>query len=259
MRKFAFATLAFALVATSATYAAQDAQPDGAGVVRYAHPGTTPTLACAPLEVCTVMLQNGESILNVATGDSVRWIVAEAASGPGGSTPLVLVKPKEFHLHTNLVVTTTKHVYYVALVSSDAWHNGRIGFFYPAEEAEALAAATRANLDAERLRLDEAKSALPNAPPERLDRAYRITGKTRFTPQSVYSDGVHTYVEFAPLPTDLPILIAVAPDGSDQILNYRLLGNTYVVDGVPAGIDLILNAGTGRRGRGESRVIIRHT
>lgn len=257
MRAVALAAATFLALAACPALA-DEARTDAAGVVRYPYPGATPTLACAPLEVCTVMLQSGESVLNVATGDSARWIIATASSGPGGGTPIVLIKPKEARLRTNLVVTTTGHVYYVNLVSGTSWHNSRIAFYYPAEDAAALSVATRAAMDAERARLADQESALPRLPPDRLDRNYRISGTTRFTPHSVYSDGVHTYVEFAPLPSDLPVLVAVQPDGSDQIVNYRLLGSTFVVDGLPSGIDLVLNAGTGRRDRGEQRVQIRH-
>jgi type IV secretion system protein VirB9 len=222
------------------------------GIVRYQFPGPAPTLACAPLTVCTIALQNGESVSGLATGDSERWIIATSPSGPGGTTPLVLVKPKEDALRTNLVIATTAHVYYVDLVSSTRWTNSKIAFYYPSEEVAAQNAA-----DAKR-----AADAVLNAPPVAPDNAddkYTIRGANQILPQRVYNDGVHTYVHYDALPTDLPILVAIAPDGSNQIVNYRLLENTFIVDGVPAGIDLVLNAGTGKHGRGELRVAIRHT
>ena len=68
--------------------------PDGS--TRYVF-GTNiePLLTCRPLFVCDVTLQAGERILNIAIGDSVRWIVATAQSGPGGETPHIFLKPTE--------------------------------------------------------------------------------------------------------------------------------------------------------------------
>ena len=92
--------------------------PDG--VLRYPlGERTPPTLRCKPLFVCDLVLEPGESIVNVAVGDSVRWLIAPASSGATDSaTPHVLVKPTEAGLHTNLIVTTSRRTYYLALVSS---------------------------------------------------------------------------------------------------------------------------------------------
>ncbi len=228
------------------------------GTLQYAFPGAPPNLACAPLTVCTISLQAGESVSSIATGDSARWIISSAPSGPDGATPLVFIKPKEPNLRTNLVIATTRHLYYVNLVASNAWTNPRIGFYYPAEEEAAQAARTQEALEAEARRQAEAQTQLPAVTPDKLDFAYRASGPKPMLPQRIYNDGVHTYVEFDKLPTDLPVLIALAPDGANQIVNYRVTGSAYIVDGVPPGLELISNAGTGKHGSGERRVEIHH-
>jgi len=259
MKKRLFLAAAFVTAAHAAfaplPAAAQgtDAKVGDDGVVRYRFPGAAPTLACAPLTVCTIVLQNGESVSGLATGDSERWIIATSPSGPGGSTPLVLVKPKADSLQTNLVIATTAHVYYVALVSTQRWSNSRIGFTYPDEELAARNAAEAKRAEAATL------DAPPTPAPESFDGAYTIRGAKQILPQQAYNDGTHTYVRYDKLPSDLPILVAVTGDGTNQIVNYRLLDHTFIVDGVPPGLDLILNAGTGKHGRGELRVAIRHT
>jgi hypothetical protein len=83
-------------------------------------------------------------------------------------------------------------------------------------------------------------------------------GDSGFLPFRVYADSVHTFIEYAKLPTDLPVLFAVSTDGNDQIVNYRLKDTIFIIDGTPPAIDLVLNAGTGRGGHGERRVHIRH-
>ena len=250
------AAFAFARPSGAQAAAATRTAPDG--TLQYAFPGRPPQLTCAPLTVCTVTLQAGESITSIATGDSARWIISGAPSGPDGATPLVLIKPKESDLHTNLVIATTRHLYYVNLISSNAWSNPRIAFFYPSEEEAALAARTQAALEAQARRQAEQQAQLPVVTPDKLDTRYRITGPKPLLPQRVYNDGVHTYVEFDKFPSDLPVLVALAPDGANQIVNYRVQDSVYVVDGVPSGLELISNAGTGRHGSGERRVEIHH-
>ena len=224
------------------------------GVLRYPFPGREPTLTCRPLFVCDIALQPGESLLNIGTGDTVRWVIAAAQSGPSGNTPHVFVKPTETNLQTNLIVTTTKHVYYVRLLSAGVALNPRIGFYYPDEEAQAAAERER-----EAQRIQAARSAdLPAVPPDKLDTAYQTSGERSLYPDRVYNDGLHTYLEYRTLPSDLPIVVGVALDGTNQLVNYRLKNTTFIVDGTPSGVDLVLNAGTGRHGRGERRCYVRH-
>lgn len=225
------------------------------GVLRFPYGGRTePTLTCRPLYVCDVVLQPGESILNIGTGDTVRWVIAAAQSGPSGNTPHVFVKPTETSLETNMVVTTTKHVYYLRLLSGTAAPNPRIGFYYPEEDAQKEVDRQR---DAQRLVADKSLD-LPVVPPEQLDTNYRTAGERTLLPTRIYNDGLHTFLEYTTLPNDLPVLYAVAPDGSNQIVNFRLSNLTFVVDGTPSGIDLVLNAGTGKHGHGERRAFVRH-
>jgi hypothetical protein len=41
-------------------------------------------------------------------------------------------------------------------------------------------------------------------------------------------------------------------------VNFRLRESKFIIDGTPSGVDLVLNAGTGKHGHGERRVYIRH-
>jgi type IV secretion system protein TrbG len=222
--------------------------PDGS--LRYPYGRMQPTLTCRPLYICDIGLQAGETLLDLAIGDSVRWIIASAQSGPNGNTPHVFVKPTQLDLDTNLVITTTRRVYYFRLLSSSYTANPRIGFYYPDDEA------ANALIDAQRRHQNNIH--LPLLPASQLDYNYKIQGDKFLLPQRVYNDGVHTFIEFSSLPMDLPVLFAVAPDGSNQMVNFRLRKNTFIVDGIPSGIDLVLNAGTGKKGRGERHVFIRH-
>ncbi len=227
--------------------------PDGS--IRYPFGGKSePLLTCRPLFVCDIALQPGETVLNLAIGDSLRWVIAAAQSGPGGSTPHVLVKPTELNLATNLIVTTTKRVYYLRLASAPEASQPRLSYSYPDDESNAAAA----RLALARARAEDKATEIPSLPPDQLDYNYRVSGATEIMPKKVYNDGVHSFIEYAALPTDLPVVYGVAPDGANQIVNYRLKDLTFIVDGIPSGFDLVLNAGTGKHGRGERRTYIRH-
>jgi P-type conjugative transfer protein TrbG len=228
-------------------------EPDGS--LQYVFGSSTePLITCQPLFVCDITLESGESVLNIAIGDSVRWVLASAQSGPGGTTPHILVKPTQQGLATNLVITTSKRTYYLRLASANFSSSSHISFSYPDD----VAAAAQAQAAAEKQREEDKTTALPLLPPDQLDYNYRIVGAKEILPERVYNDGVHTFVEYAALPTDLPVVYGVAPDGSDQIVNFRLHGTTFIIDGIPSGVDLVLNGGTGKHDRGERRVSIRH-
>ncbi|HVR10651.1 MAG TPA: TrbG/VirB9 family P-type conjugative transfer protein, partial [Thermoanaerobaculia bacterium] len=76
-----------------------------------------PVLPCAPLRACAIELESGELVLATSLGDSERWLLQAAAAGPGGRTPLLVVKPTACDLSTNLVIATDRRIYELALDS----------------------------------------------------------------------------------------------------------------------------------------------
>ena len=100
-----------------------------------------PTVITAPFHVSIVELEPGETITGPpAIGDSVRWEIAPGTSGTGPlAQPLVIVKPHDAGLDTNLVIMTNKRTYYLRLVSRENDYIARIGFSYKEDEDRALA------------------------------------------------------------------------------------------------------------------------
>jgi type IV secretion system protein VirB9 len=234
-----FAFLAYVLVPVVAG-AGPIAGPDG--VLRYPFgERTPPTLRCKPLFVCDLVLEPGETIVNVAVGDSVRWLIAPASSGGNDSaTPHVLVKPTEAGLRTNLIVTTNRRTYYLTLVSSYNNPMLRIGFLYPQDPQQAFATAAVGR----GIRPD---TALANTAIDKLDFNYRMSGDRDLQPMRVFNDGTHTYLQMPQSMREVPVLFAVGSDGSDTLANYRFTGQYYVVDGVPAGVALVEGSGKHQR------------
>ena len=214
------------------------------GVLRFPYgERNPPTLHCAPLFVCDVVLEPGETIVNVAVGDSIRWLIAPASSGPNANvTSHVLIKPTEADLHTNLVVTTNKRTYYLTLASRKQDPMLRIGFTYP-QDVQQVFGMARSPRD----RGAQPTAQLPEVNIDKLDFAYHMTGERSIQPTHVFNDGAHTYLQMPAAMNNLPVLFAQAPDGGDEMVNYRLVGQYYMVDGVPDRLTLVDGSGKKQR------------
>jgi type IV secretion system protein VirB9 len=72
--------------------------PDGKVLFAFGH--SQPTVVCAPLQVCDIEFEAGEIVKDVNLGDTVRWKIAPATSGPSGpgEIPHLIVKPNSVNL-----------------------------------------------------------------------------------------------------------------------------------------------------------------
>jgi type IV secretion system protein TrbG len=76
-------------------------------------------LYAAPEQVTDIALQAGETLVSVAAGDTVRWIVGDTTSGSGAAKRThILIKPSAPGLKTNLVISTDRRIYHLALEST---------------------------------------------------------------------------------------------------------------------------------------------
>src|SRR5215472_2738972 len=108
-----------------------------------------PIVDCAPLRTTDIQLQPGETITDVAMGDTERWMATPASSGdPRNAVPHLAVKPQSPGIETNLTIYTTKHIYHV-LLRSRGRAMQEVEFYYPQEllaaiqDADAAAAKTK--------------------------------------------------------------------------------------------------------------------
>lgn len=191
-------------------------------------PGRVYPVRTAPLRVTTLTLGPGETLVAKAAGDTVRWQIGETTSGEGAARRVhVLVKPLQRGLDTNLVLTTSRRVYLVDLTSGTtdrfnvavAWDGGAL------EAGAPVPPAAMPGPD---------PVAVPRGP---LDARYRIEPRgrrARWTPRSVFNDGLRTFIAFdADLQIDeAPALFVIAPDGEAQMVNYRQAGGLFIVDRV---------------------------
>ena len=191
-----------------------------------------PVVTCARLRACIIELQSGEIVLSRIAGDLERWEIAPAPSGPDGRTTLVVVKPRDCDLTTNLVLATDRRIYDLTLDSppcrgsasrettnpQDAYVR-HVRFYYPDETV--------------------AKWVKPESPRvaddlTQLNFGYDVRRDNQFPwqPAQVFDDGAHVYIKLpdAARHAEAPALFVLASDGSRTLLNYNLVGDTYVTD-----------------------------
>ena len=218
--------------------------PGSDGRVVYLFGQGSPVVVCAPLRVCAVELEAGEHLeSSPQIGDSRRWEITPVLSGTGlEERPVLIVKPVEAGLETDLIVPTDRRTYVVRLVSDATRFVSRVSFQYPDEE-QAKWAAFQARQDAAK-RDGEALAELQKAKDKEAgvilmaDDAinnlyfdYKLKGDAAYLPERVLDDGVHTYLIY---PNDgrfreMPTLLMVV-HGKTELVNFRVNGSRYVVD-----------------------------
>jgi type IV secretion system protein VirB9 len=193
-------------------------------------------LYTAPERVSDVALQPGEKLIAVSAGDTVRWIIGDTTSGAGDEARVhVLVKPFAPGLATNMVVTTDRRAYHVALESTDATAMAAISWTYPQDRLLVL---QRQNVKAEAARPIADNVALTS-----LRFRYAISGDSPpWRPVRAWDDGNKVYIEFPGRldQGEAPPLFVVGPLGDSQLVNYRVSGNHYIVDRLFAAAELRL-------------------
>lgn len=194
-------------------------------------PGGLYQVYAAVGQVTDIVLQEGEALSDtgaVAAGDTVRWVIGEAASGSGASRRThILVKPTDPGLRTNLVINTSKRTYHVELRSTPATYMASVGWSYPQDELIAV----RAQHDAAAAVADTRVQA--GIDPARLNFTYRLTGANPpWKPVQVFDDGAKTYLLFPETiaQSELPPLFLIGEKRQAELVNYRVSGRYIVVD-----------------------------
>lgn len=208
--------------------------------VAYPYGHSQPTLTCVPLRACVIELEAGEVVLGLVAGDTERWIIGLAFAGRGGDTPLVVVKPTDFDLTTNLLVSTDRRIYELTLDAPPARRRSRtsqnpqevytrrIRFYYPDDmirtfeaEAEAQRVAAVAQADADRL-------AIPMGEAFRLENLnfnYDVRRSDGFPleVEQVFDDGAHTYIKLPESAAHEAAPVLFVLDGGERaLLNYAV-------------------------------------
>lgn len=216
------------------------------GKVVYVYGATLPTIVCSPFVASDLELQAGELVNDVIVGDSARWVITAGRSGPVGqeSTHLV-IKPVDVGLMTTMVVMTDRRTYHLKLVSKPEDYTPYVGFLYPADQQQAL--------QRQLARQDRKKTwqtaEINNREVDlaRLDFGYSVKGAAVWRPKQVYNDGRQTVIQFPHTvsQSEMPVLL-VEKAGETAIVNYRVRGNSLVIDEVFQKAVLLAGVGIGQ-------------
>ncbi len=261
-----------------------DMRKSESGGVEFVFGGAIPTVICSPLRLCDIALERGELVKDLFVGDG-RWKIQPAVSGvPPNHQVHAIIKPGDVGLETSLMIVTDRRVYNLNLKSSGDNYMPSISFDYPdsqtkkawdsfveEQDEEALrvslvkAARLQENIDKQAAAYAAAAAAAPENQPQVTPRlgvdiddlnfSYDLRGDFSWKPTRVFDDGIHTYVDLpnSALSGDVPVLLVTASEGN-EIVNYRLKNNRYIVDGLVSKMTLLRGVG----GRQQRVVIYRN-
>ena len=248
--------LALQALAASDQSMAADPQVDQTSYgVSYLYGIGQPELVCASLRVCEIALEPGETLLpaGVHMGDSTRWAVTPMLSA--NRRTILVVKPTDHGLTTNMTIHTDRRSYAVLLRSTEDQFIPRISWRYPqsAQSPHVDAALISGRVHENNSWVDyhadvaafQAQDNVANTIAEpaveqasvrldELDHNYRVEPCRRcdrFAPRSVYNDGRSTYLVLpAGYNGDLPTFALL--DGPGGVVNQRWNNGTLQVETV---------------------------
>ena len=189
-----------------------------------------PVLSCTVLRACLVELESGEALISLITGDDQRWLIDHTATGSGGKTPLISVKPIDYNITTNLIISTDRRIYHITLDSPPRTTRGRqynplghytrhIRFYYPRKQA-------RLPL------LDQETTPVPGLTLESIHHRYSWKRDKGFPwePSVVFDDGERVFIR---LPDEAfaleQPLLSIGAKGQERVGEYLVRDGYYIV------------------------------
>ncbi|MDX2275441.1 MAG: TrbG/VirB9 family P-type conjugative transfer protein [Hyphomonadaceae bacterium] len=195
----------------------QDGFAQARHVYRY-QPGALYEVYANPNYVSTILLEPGETLADIAAGDTSRWMVTQAeGESESDARTIVLVKPNTAGIRTNIVLITDRRTYLIeAVAQTGLAYSAQIAWSYPDDNVSGAA-----------------------APLDNVNLNYRVRAvrgsRPSWMPSRVFDDGRRTWIEFAPdvVATDLPPVFVITGEGA-ELVNYRVLtgpfGQRYMID-----------------------------
>ena len=258
-------------------------------VVIYPFGHAQPVVTTAPLRATILELQPDENVIGIIAGDGERFMIETTYMGPGGRTPVVVVKPSATDITTNLIITTDKRAYHMTLDSQptvgdvyrgsqtnpQARYARHVKWYYPDDQVRELVSRERLEA-AERLEDRREQAAAERRTVRMSDGVglddlnfdYTVDADEDFpwVPQTIYDDGVHTYIKLPPAARtdgDLPVLFDLSKTDDLEVINYAFRNGFYITDRVVRHAAFVVGVdkrgglfGLGKREREELRLTI---
>jgi type IV secretion system protein TrbG len=198
-------------------------------------------IVCKVLGLSVLQLEDGEVPIGVPyLSDTVRWEVTGDVwrTVDGKSVQLVLLKPLEHGLTTNMVLITNKRIYQFVLSSTKDSYMPMVRFRYPLSYGVFVTAETIRKDEERREKGSEGYYLSYNY---KIKSGWVLTGwfKPEWTPEEAWDDGHKTYIKLprGVLQQEYPIIF----EKSTYIINYRVSENVMILDKLITEATLKLN------------------
>lgn len=174
-----------------------------------------------------IELAPGESVVDIAIGDSLAWEIAPSANH-------LFVKPREENAVTNMTVVTNKRVYQFALDARRSSAPGdrsmyfQVRFDFPDDRLAEAKAQQQQRAELANARMIDSAFAMSNLP---LNWNYYACGAHEIRPSEVFDDGRFTYMRF-PGGQEIPAVFMINADDSESIVNGSMRDDRFVVQAV---------------------------
>ena len=186
----------------------------------------------APFFATQIILEPGERIIDdIIIGDAANYQISVGdVVNQDGRTPHIFIKPSFEGRKTNMVINTTRRTYNLTLYSFEHTYMPIITWAY----VDSLIGATGDD------------EIVVNANLSELDYNYEILALSdhapSWQPSTVFSDGTRTFMQFpsAARAVRAPTLFAINKR-KRTILNYRVIEDYYVIEGVQDHMELVLD------------------
>lgn len=181
----------------------------------------------SPFHVTDIMLQPGETLTSPpAAGDTARWSLDVTTSGTGKDQRVhIFLKPHLPSLHTNIALSTDKHIYHLECQSFNETYQAGVSWYYPKDQLVNITNRINAANDTK-------MDIIANLKVSDLNFNYTIKGSASWKPLRVFDDGKKVFIQFPANieQGELPPLFIVTKESDSQLVNYRYQKHYYVVD-----------------------------
>lgn len=192
--------------------------------------GAVYPVVTSPGFLTVLELEPGESVMNLAGGDTANWLIDTIDGGHDSQVRTnVLIKPRRPFQKTNLIITTDRRTYHLTVSSLDATaYHTAVNWEYLADKVVVRRKSTAEVADA------VLHTATPEKQPNVNYGYFVLTQEHKrppvWTPLRVYDDGRQVIIE---LPAESrhfarPVLFTRSPNGQLHLINYRTEGDRCI-------------------------------
>jgi type IV secretion system protein VirB9 len=216
-------------------------------------------VVCKVLSLTVIQLENDEVPIGVPyLSDTLRWEITGDVwrTIDGLSVQLIMIKPLEPGLTTNMILVTNQRIYQFVLTSTRDSYMPMVKFRYPLPRNRFITAET-IRQEAEQKGMDEASHLSYNY---KITSGWVLTGwfQPSWKPVEAWDDGHKTFVRLprGVLQKEYPTVF----EKSNYIINYRVNENIMILDKLITSVTLRLNGKRVRitKGWGEAKDIHRY-